>query len=554
MLQTQIGRTTRDDILGRIWQSSCALILTFKTVALACLLFSVCFTAHADFDEKYQAYSGDLDGNGYADLFLSRSPDLVIIPLDDLLVPSAKRRAEYVVLMQSANRTFTVNAAPSASNLATMKTWARSQVQLAARDLNVDGEQDLFVKNFDADPKFAAGTADQIVYSATSPAVPTAVAVTQAMRDFFTQIHGWILDRDYFIQTAIDNDWYHYTGTQKKGWWYIAYINAYYSYNNGKRFLDATDDPEDPNNVPAYCQDYPTYCMFDSAAGSWLVYGTYLDNIKVIIEYEHFNQDALSFAQAAGTAYDVPNSSADPTQAGTILEAKLGAQTGETVAAVLRYPVPRPDLPPEVTPEPPIRPMPPEWLPPATEPTFYPRPQLKWKILGKVTIWACVLFCIDKGPEDENEELDWYYFGLEWGLYDVLNRPNPSSQVKAVIGESEGGDVFTRIPSAAAAWGAIYLSFGVDPDTGRQVPFNSEPAPFPGAYDKFIWAMNSGWLAALMGKQAEFYDIQLYGPRPPPRGKFYPCERKILLNYPLRTERPWQGTAPYTGQPACGFF
>ena len=122
-----------------------------------------------------------------------------------------------------------------------------------------------------------------------------------------------------------------------------------------------------------------------------------------------------------------------------------------------------------------------------------------------------------------------------------------------MIGEGEGlPNVYTRIPSAAAAWGAIYLSFGIDPDTGQQAPFSSDPFPWPPAYDKFLWSMNSGWLATLMGKQAQFYDIQLFAPRIS-RGKFYPCERKILLNYPLREERPWQQTLPFTGG-ACAFF
>ena len=170
-----------------------------------------------------------------------------------------------------------------------------------------------------------------------------------------------------------------------------------------------------------------------------------------------------------------------------------------------------------------------------------------------MTIWACALFCIDDGPEDENEEMSWYYFGVEWALYDILHRDDPSSQVKAVIGEGEGvPGVYTRIPSAAAAWGAIYFSFGIDPNTGKELPFSSEPFPFPPSFEKFEWAMNSGWLAVLMGKQAQFYDIQLFEPRQA-RGKFYPCERKILLNYPLREERSWEQTIPFTGG-ACAFF
>jgi hypothetical protein len=153
-------------------------------------LLATCFTAHADLDAKYRAYSGDLDSNGYNDLFLSRSPDVVVIPLDHIPIPIAKRRAEYMVLMQAANKTFTVDSAPSAANMATMKTWTPSPVQLTARGLNVDGQQDIFIKNFAADPKFVAGTADQIVFAANSPTAASAVAVTRAMRDFFTQVHA----------------------------------------------------------------------------------------------------------------------------------------------------------------------------------------------------------------------------------------------------------------------------------------------------------------------------------------------------------------------------
>lgn len=527
-------------------------ISVLRKIAFSCLLFAACFTAHADFDAKYTAYSGDLDGNGYNDLFLSRSPDLVMISLDDISIPIAKRRAEYVVLMQGANKTFTVNSAPSAANVATMKTWTPSPVQLTARDLNVDGQQDIFIKNFAADPKFLAGTADQIVYAANGPTAATTVDVTQAMRDFFTQVHGWMLDRDYFIETALDNDWYHYTGTTQTGWWDIGYINAYYAYGSGSvnHFLDDTDDRHDANNLPAYCEDFPTLCRF--SFGLWEVYGTYISNIVVHIEYEHFNQDAISFTQAAGTAYDVPASAADPTLAETILEAKLGMQTGGTVADILKYPIPRPNLPPEVLPEPPLRRIPPI-LPPANDPLFYPNAQLKWKILGKAAIWACVFICIDKGPEDENELMAWYHFGFEWALQDLLEREDPESQVKAVIGEGEGSAPYARIPSAAAAWGAIYFSFGIDPATGREAPFSSEPTPWPASHMKFMWSMNSGWLSGLMGKQAQFYDIQLYGPRSIPRGIFYPCERKILQGYPLREERSWQGTAPFTSG-TCQFF
>lgn len=116
-----------------------------------------------------------------------------------------------------------------------------------------------------------------------------------------------------------------------------------------------------------------------------------------------------------------------------------------------------------------------------------------------------------------------------------------------MIGESEGLEhVYERIPGAAREWGAIYLSFGRDPATGQEVPFTSAPGPWPASVASSMWAMNSGWLIGLMGKQTLFYDIELHADRPN-RGVYYPCERRVLQGYPNREERYWPNTIPFTG-------
>lgn len=532
-----------------LWRFERLWIYASGRVAVACLLLALCMPARADFDAEFRAYSGDLDGNGYNDLFLSRSPNLAMILLDDYIIPVPTRAAEHVVLLQAPNGTFTVNASPTSAELSIMRSWSQSPVQLTAVDINVDGQQDLFIKNFGADPKFSAATPDRIVYAKKGSSAAKAVAVSQEMRDFFRQTYGWRADRDYFIRTAADNGWYHYLGDEVEGWFYIDYIDFYYAYAGGaKQYLDESDDPADPNNVPAYCLDYPLLCRYEWSVNSWLVYGVYLNNIEIVIEYDRFNQDALSFAQAVGAAFDLPVPQSYPTQAEAILEAKMMTQSGDTVADVLRYPAPRPAVPPDMTPEPPLRRPRGPLGPAANNPNVYPKAKTKIHILGRILVTVCDLIC---GSDERERLLDWRDFGFEWALDDMEKRNNWTPNV--VIGEGEGGGIYRRIPLAAQAWNAIYLTYGVDPSTGAEAPFSdAPPETWPDVYYRYMWEMNHGWLHALMAAPAMFYDVQLHGPRAR-RGFFYPCERKVLETYPLREERPWLEWAPYDNTP-CSFM
>jgi len=521
-------------------------------IIVASVVFSA--VAHADFDLKYIANSGDLDGNGYNDVFLYRAADVNVVYFDnDLIVPIVKRRAEGVVLMQDSSHVFTVNSSPTTAQIATMRNWTRSQVQLKAVDLNVDGKQDLVLKNFAADSHFSAVVPDQIIYAAKGASPIKAVAITSSMRDFFTQAYGWYIDHAYFIKKATDNGWYHYTGTLVEGWFPILYINNYYTYRKNANsplitFLDSSDVSTDQNNTPAYCEDFPAACRFNVTAGTWEVYGTFRQNIQVVYELTNFNQNAVSFALTAAPAYSTVNSSADPTPAVSYVETQLGAPSGGSVADMMAYPLPRPEMPPEATPEPPLRQIQRPIPPIANEPTYTSLPQLKWVLAGKVLILACTVICYSDVNVDEGELMKWYHFGWEWALDDMLRRQDPSAPVKAIIGEGEGRDSnnvelpYVRIPSAAANWQALYLTFGVDPVTGQQAPFSRDGDPNNG---KFMWSMNSGWLAGLMAKQAVFYDIQLWQPRIG-RGVFYPCERRNLANYPLREEQNWMMSFAYT--------
>jgi hypothetical protein len=509
---------------------------TARTLVLFILL-AFCLPVHAGYDGKYKAYRGDLNNDGHTDLFLSRPPDVVVIPADDVSVPIVTTRADHLLLLQNANRTFTANTTLSATDLAALRTWSPSSVQLVVKDINVDGQKDLFIKNFSGDASFGAGIDDQIVFAANNSLPVHVRAADAGFRQFFTQIHGWAADSNYFVNTAIDNGWYHYQGQQKTGWWYVHYVDAYYQYDGGKSYLDDADDPTNPNNPPSFCSDYPQLCWFNPNVGYWWIYGTYIENIQVIIEYEHFNQDALLYAQAVGNAFNDPNVAlqSNPAQAESILESYLEAPVGETVAGVLADPLPWPELPPESEPVPQPRKIPKPLPDAANDPDFFPKSKWGWKILSRVGIIVCGVFlCSAEGESDE--WLSWREIGWEWAIQDLIER-EIKGQPKVVIGEGEGqiaGQyVFNRVPNAAQAKGAIYFNPGVF--TVNEWTHDTDVA---------LWYMNWGWLTSMMLKQALFYDIGLYGPRVT-RGKFYPCERRTLEGYASREEFPFEGTSGY---------
>jgi hypothetical protein len=509
------------------------------------LAFIVCGSAHAGFDAKYKAFRGDFNADGNTDLFLTRTADVVTIPLDDLLIPIVRRPADHLVLLQGSAQTFTVDNTLSAAELSTLRTWApASPVELVANDINVDGQIDLFVRNLKSVTGFPASTNDQIVFYSSDTTGFHVRAVDATFREFFKQIVGWDINHDYFRDTALENHWYHYTGQQQTGWWYIHYINQYYDYDNGLSFLDENDDPTNPNNVPAYCDDHPSSCEYNFSLGYWRVFGTFLANIQVVWETEHFNQQALSFAEAVGGAFDNIDYPGDMPQAESILEGYLQVQVSDFAAHVLNDPLKRPPLP-NWLPEPKPRTMPP--LPnPANNPDLFPKEKWKWKIFSKVGIVICgLLICSADGESDE--WITWRDLGYEWAIDDIRRyNPDESGRIYALVGEGEGYDLpYIRIPRAARAWGAIYLSFGVDPVTGQELPFGASPSDWNPVIERTVWTMNWGWLNAMMGKGAYFYDIGNYAGRQY-RAKFYACERRTLQGYPLREERTQGDTLNWT--------
>ena len=487
-------------------------------------------TASLTLDSEFTAYKGDYNGDGLTDLYLRSKPQIRHLYRDRIIPISVSERDSSYLLVQNSDFSFSVQHNVDDADL-NFSSWALSLVEVILKDINLDANPDFVIKNFNADPAFSNQTDNQIVY--TQEAAPPVIRqMDDDFKQFFTEIVQWFIDPFYFIITAIDNNWYTLEGGDiLTGWFSIAYINIFYSYDNGLTFLDEDDDPNDPNNIPSFCFDHPFNCVFDVVSRVWLVYGTFQENITVVVDYENFNQDSIAFTQAAGEAFHDPNviASTDFEPVELILEGKLGIELGDTLEGMLLDPL-DPDAPEEAEPLPEPRRLPLPFPDPATDPNYRIENKSVTRVMiGRVGITICVIgITCTRSAGDPNEEakLNWFLFGMEWAAVQLIEEGiDPNTQtLSVVIGESDGGiENYMRIPNYAALHSAIFLDFQSD-----------QQAHWPD--DIYVWQANAGWIHYLMSVHARFLDIG-NDRRRDSRGAFYPCERNWLRNYRDRFER-----------------
>lgn len=154
------------------------------------------------FDQTFTVSVGDFNVDGLPDLYVKgRTSAFVPIPFDDINVPIAFRAVpKDFVLLQSADRTFSIKSDLTPAERSTAAAWPQATPQLVIGDFNVDGAKDIALKGLQAQ----TGAPDQIVYASTIRGSKAPVAVRKIDEDFtqfFMALYEWILNRESLTRT-----------------------------------------------------------------------------------------------------------------------------------------------------------------------------------------------------------------------------------------------------------------------------------------------------------------------------------------------------------------
>lgn len=298
----------------------------FAGLPLALLFLAAAPCAFADgFDAQYKITQGDFDADGDLDFYVVERPKFVLIDFDIAIpVPRPPRVAPFV-LLQGANKTFSVQPTLSGLNLTSAQP---SPVKFRAIDVNLDGHPDAVLTKL---ASAVAGADDQVVFAGATPGVrntPAGVrAIDASFKSFFTQVQGWFQNPSYFEITAFNNGWYQIIeGDEYLSWWDASYLGFWGFELNGNRLITEADRPYDGTVTPASCSWGTITCRF--YGGQWQLHVIVRER-TLNIDYSHFNSNARSFAQQLGSSVDNDDLVAGTTaagQVGTILTNVLGTQ------------------------------------------------------------------------------------------------------------------------------------------------------------------------------------------------------------------------------------
>jgi N-acetyl-anhydromuramyl-L-alanine amidase AmpD len=275
------------------------------------------------FDAPYEVYQGDFDGNGNVDIYVRERPKIVMISLDDLLIPVPKFKVAPFVLLQQLDGSLLLRTDLTGLNLANRQA---SSITLTAIDVDLDGELDAVLTGI---ATAGAGANDQIVFADSAPGsrrAPVAIrAMDAAFKSFVKETAGWFQNSGYFPATAIQNGWYTVEyGAWGWAWWGAGYLQLWGWTYNGNKLVADTEDPYVRSPQPASCSWGVFSCRFQN--GVWEMY-VYAQERTIHFNYSHFNQQAIAFANQiapAVAADDLVAGSAAAQGVDAILQAVLG--------------------------------------------------------------------------------------------------------------------------------------------------------------------------------------------------------------------------------------
>lgn len=201
-------------------------------VALLFLLSWMQGASAAHFDANHRALVGDANADGRQDIYLRFRPKTVPLAIDDIVVPipqAPHKVGEFILQQNASGGGFSLLAAPSAAQLAAARQWQPSPMTLLLGDYNVDGNQDVLLKNVS---QTISGGLDTFVFAPDARnATPIAVkSQDESFQTFVRDVDGWLNNPNYF-DSGIRTE----THT---GYFRIAFFNC-----GGATYYGWADDP-----------------------------------------------------------------------------------------------------------------------------------------------------------------------------------------------------------------------------------------------------------------------------------------------------------------------
>ncbi len=165
-------------------------------------LFTFCTYASAQgFDEHYKAYSGDLNSDGYIDIYIRQEPQLVLIHGDIITPIVLLPDVNEFVLQQNTDQTFSIVSNLTNPQRNAVSQWQEAAIDLVIGDLNADGFLDLVLRDMG---QIAPGVDNQIVFASTTtrsaPLYNRAIDTEYA--EFFGQVFEWLKNPNYYDENA----------------------------------------------------------------------------------------------------------------------------------------------------------------------------------------------------------------------------------------------------------------------------------------------------------------------------------------------------------------
>lgn len=159
--------------------SYCRIIMKVKFL-LVCVLVVISSSALSDgFDENYEVFLGDINGDGLVDLYVRQKPQILILHGDiatPILLPAP---VQEFVLQQTSDQEFVLLTNLSPSQLQEVRQWPQANIQVTATDLDSDGFADLLLQGV---ASVIVGAFDQRVYSSNiEGGAPTTVVAKPGM-------------------------------------------------------------------------------------------------------------------------------------------------------------------------------------------------------------------------------------------------------------------------------------------------------------------------------------------------------------------------------------